>query len=142
MANLTLLGSPRRGGSSNTFKISSMSKEGLLASITADGTVAAGGTAPHCVLAGRKGSDRISGYTSAREIPVILASSVNSITIGQPVYIVEADGKADNASGAGKTATRAVFVSTAIGTNGASRNIEGSETNNEKWALISFEGGL
>lgn len=141
MANLALLGSPRRGGSSNTFAIDTMCEEGLIASITAPTKIAAGGSAPHAVTAGRKG-EAITGYTSGREVPVQLDAGVSSITIGQTVYVVSADGKAHNASAGGRVATRAVFVSAVISETGATRNIAGSESDTKKWALISFEGGL
>lgn len=137
MAKLTMLGSPRRGGKSNTFKIDSMCEEGLIASLTDDTKITAGGTHPHCVTAGRKGA-AISGYTTGEEVPVQLDTSATDIIIGSSVYVTPA-GKATNVSSE-NTATKAVFVSTTTGTDGYVQNVD--TANNRPWALITFEGGL
>lgn len=139
MANLTLLGSPRRGGKSDTFEIQLMCEEGLIASLTGDKKIVAGGTAPFCVTAGRKG-EYITGYTTGEEVPVQLDDGATAIVIGSSVYVT-ADGKATNVAD-DATETKAIFVSTTAGNDGCVQNIAGQEAQNRKWALITFEGGL
>jgi hypothetical protein len=143
MADIRALGTPRRGGISDTYDIDTMCEEGLIASLTGKRKIAAGGTSPFAVTAGRKGK-KITGYVTGEEVLVQLDAGVSSVTIGATVYVVAATGKATTTEGTSPAnpATQLRFVSTEIADKGRVQNIVGSEANTRKCVLCSFVGGV
>lgn len=143
MADIRALGTPRRGGISDTYDIDTMCEEGLIASITGTKKIAAGGTSPFAVTAGRKGK-KISAYTTGEEMLIQLDAGVSSVAIGATVYVVAATGKATTTAGTDPVnpATKLRFVSTEIADKGQVQNIVGSEANTRKCVLVSFVGGV